>query len=232
MANFLETMKFDFIEFLPFYERPFRAKFIPAKIWKDLDHYKNDFEGLSNYCKKWRTSVQFAKRGKSKVFDEYIAVGGEYHSDDKRIIAFIHEPKFNKFKFTSKTWNVFKFKFIQLLMHELIHFMQFERRYGEYGKYYMSYRKTGKKKNDDERKYLSNFDEIQAYAHCIVLDLKFYRPNKSAKDLSIKGYCLSKTFSYYLKTFNRDHKNNAALNKVLQQVVKWERKYQNERSFR
>lgn len=229
MRNFIEEIDYDFIEILPFYERPFRAKFIPSRVWEDLDRYKNDYESLSNYCKKWRTSVKLHKRGKSKVFDNYVAVAGEYDAEDRRVTAFICEPKFNKFKFTDTTWKRFKYKFIQMLMHEFIHFMQFERRDGEYANYYLPYKKTGKRKQDEERHYLSNFDEIQAYAHCVLLDLKSFHPSKTVTDLTVKRRSLSPTFSYILRTFKRDHKNNGALNKVLQQVIKWDNRYKKSR---
>jgi len=223
--NLIEKLNFDFVDFIPFQERPFRAKFIPSKVWEDLDNYRNDYRGLSNYCKKWRTSVKLYKRSRSKVFDEYIAVAGEYDMEDRRITAIIMDKSFDQFVFTDTTWTRFKFKFIQMMMHELIHFMQFERRDGEFANYYLAYKKTGKLKRDEERRYLSNFDEIQAYAHCIYLDLLYYHPNKTPADLNFKKRSISPTLSYYLRTFEKDHKNNAALNKLLQQVVKWERKY-------
>jgi hypothetical protein len=35
----------------------------------------------------------------------------------------------------------------------------------------------------------------------------------------------SRTLHYILKTFDYDFKNNAAIPKLMQQIVKWERKY-------
>ena len=75
--NFLEKANFDWMEMLNFYERPFRAKLIPAKVWRDLDEYRNDSTGLSNYFKKWRTKIEFRPPPKkSEVWNKYVAVGG------------------------------------------------------------------------------------------------------------------------------------------------------------
>jgi hypothetical protein len=57
--KFFSSLTFDFVDMLNFEERPFRAKFVPAKVWDDLDAYKNDSEVLKNYFKKWRTRVVF-----------------------------------------------------------------------------------------------------------------------------------------------------------------------------
>ena len=67
---FLERATFDWMDLLNFNERPFRAKYIPAKVWKDLDRYRNDSIGLTNYFKKWRTKIQwFQEKSNAKMFD-------------------------------------------------------------------------------------------------------------------------------------------------------------------
>jgi hypothetical protein len=78
------------------------------------------------------------------------------------------------------------------------------------------------------KKYLSEFDEIQAYAHCIYLDFKRNRPNIPVTQLlsrARKGRD-SKTLRYYLKTFNYDAHNNQAIPKLFKQVIKWSNKYE------
>ena len=112
-------------------------------------------------------------------------------------------------------------------MHELIHFMQYDRRYDEWSNYVVPYKKVGHDKVDKERKYLSEFDEIQAYAHCVLLDYKFYKPKYSTEQLISRStkHHDSKTLHYFLKTFNYDYKNNVATHKIIQQIIKWDRKY-------
>jgi hypothetical protein len=228
--NFLETSNYDWLDLLNFYERPFRAKLIPAKVWKDLDRYRNDSVGLVNYCKKWRTKVEFRKeKSKAKFYLSYIAIGGQYDPEDRQCIVQIHTDYFDTFKFTEASWSKFKYKFLQVLMHEMIHFMQYDRRMDEYSNYIVPYKKVGNALKDAERRYLSEFDEIQAYAHCIFLDYKMYKPNVPVDVLlsRFKSKKDSKTFNYILKVFGYDHRNNFAIHKIIQQVTKWDRKYEN-----
>ena len=80
---------------------------------------------------------------------------------------------------------------------------------------------------DKERRYLSEFDEIQAYAHCVFLDFKMNRPNVPLETLlaRVKAKRDSSTLHYILKTFDYDFKNNYAIPKLMQHIVKWDRKY-------
>lgn len=226
--KFLEESNFDWMEMLNFYERPFRAKFIPAKVWKDLDRYKNDQEGLCHYMRKWRTRIMFVPPpAKSKLWQKYVAVGGEYAPDERQITLHLYSNNFNKHDFTEETWISFKYRIIQTMMHELIHFMQYDRRQDEWSNYVVPYKKINNTKKDAERKYLSEFDEIQAYAHCVYLDFKCKKPNVSINTLlkRCKKHRDSKTLHYFLNTFNYDFRNNASPRKLIDQIGKWERKY-------
>jgi hypothetical protein len=227
--RFLEEANFDWLDMLNFFERPFRAKLIPSKIWTDLDSYKNDSKGLSNYFKKWKTRIEFIpEKSKAKYYERYIAVGGEYDPEHRQCVIQIHTNKYDTFKFSDLAWKRFKFKVIQVLMHEMIHFMQFDRRLDEWSNYVVPYKSVGHLRIDSERRYLSEFDEIQAYAHCIWLDFKMYRPTLSIDELLARSKDKrdSKTLNYILKVFNYDYRNNEAIPKIIQQVGKWERKYQ------
>lgn len=226
--KFLEEANFNWMDMLNFYERPFRAKFIPAKIWRDLDRYRNDEKGLSNYFKKWRTRLEFTPElSRAKVYETYIAVGGEYDPDARQCILQIRTIDYDIFPFTPATWDRFKYKLIQVLMHEIIHFMQYDRRGDEWSNYVVPYKKIGKQQVDNEREYLSGFDEIQAYAHCVWLDYRSFRPNVHIDTLLARSNVRhdSNTLRYFLKTFNYDYRNNEAIPKIIQQIGKWERKY-------
>jgi hypothetical protein len=227
--SFLENIDYDWMDMLNFHERPFRAKLIPAKVWKALDKYRNDQVGLTNYCKKWRCKVEWFKEpSNSKVYDSYIAVGGEYDVDRRQVAIQIYTLKYNTFAFTEDSWNKFKYKFLQVLMHELVHFMQYDRRADECSYYVLPHKKVASAKKNNERKYLSEFDEIQAYAHCVYLDFKTFKPNTPIEVLLGRAHrrCDSKTLSYILKAFDYDYKNNEAIPKLMQQIIKWDRKYQ------
>lgn len=229
--RFLETLDFNWMECLNFYGSPFRAKLNPSKIWRDLDEYENDSVGLSNYFKKWRTKIEFREPLKKNwALSKYIAIGGEYAPDERQCCIQIYSTNFDNHVFTVKSWDKFKYRIIQTLMHEMIHFMQYDRRYDESSNYVLPHKKVGHSLKDAERAYLSEFDEIQAYAHCVYLDLKTNHPKKSITSmLSItkaKARSPSSTLKYFLKTFNYDGRNNKAINKLFQQVLKWERKYE------
>jgi hypothetical protein len=105
--------------------------------------------------------------------------------------------------------------------------MQYDRRMDEYSNYVVPYKTIGHAAKDAERRYLSEFDEIQAYAHCILLDYKMFKPSFSVNDLLSRSTVAkdSKTFNYILRVFNNDYRNNHAIHKIIQQVAKWDRKY-------
>lgn len=225
----IKHLNIDFIDFLPFSERPFRAKFNPSKIWVDLDQYRNDSKGLSNYFKKWRTKIEFrTEKLRSKCYQTTVAMGGEYDPQERQCAIHIYTDYFDKFVFTDTTWARFKFRLIQIMMHELVHFMQFDRRCDEWSGYVLPYKKVKQLKKNEERKYLSEFDEIQAYAHCIYLDFKRNRPTVPVTQLLSRARKSrdSKTLRYYLKTFNYDAHNNQAIPKLFKQVIKWNNKYE------
>lgn len=226
--KFLETADFDWMDLLNFYERPFRAKFVPSKVWRDLDNYRNDSKGLSNYFKKWRTRVEFRpQKSKAKLYDTYVAAGGEYDPNNRQCTLHIYSQNFDKFNFTDDSWAKFKYRIIQTQMHELIHFMQFDRRYDQWSNYVVPYKKVKQAKKNYEREYLSEFDEIQAYAHCVLLDFKVFRPNIPTQTLINRAKTKrdSNTLKYILKTFDYDYRNNHAIPKLMAQIVKWDRKY-------
>jgi hypothetical protein len=226
--KFLENVTYDWMDLLNFDERPFRAKLIPAKVWVDLDSYRNNQLGLSNYVRKWRTKIEWKKeKSKAKWAKNYVAIGGEYDPDNRQCSLHIYTTNFNTFPFTDASWESFKFRLLQTLMHEIIHLMQFNRRDDEWSTYVVPYKKVGIVKKDEQRAYLSEFDEIQAYAHCVYLDFKMRRPKV---DISIllnryKTKRDSSTLHYFLKTFDYDLRNNIATRKIIDQIGKWDRKY-------
>jgi hypothetical protein len=228
--QYLQKLDFDWIEMLNFYERPFRAKLVPSKIWKDLDVYRNDEKGLSNYFKKWRTKIEWRPRpSNAKVFDTYVAIGGEYGPEERQCTIQIYTLEFQTFKFSPKTWDAFKYRMIQTLMHELIHLMQYDRRNDLNPSIVVPYKKVGIQKKDSERRYLSEFDEIQAYANCVYLDFKTNKPRVPLetllKRIKTDARYDSKTLHYFLKTFDYDFRNNISPRKLIEHIGKWDRKY-------
>src|SRR5439155_13345502 len=86
-AKFIRNeLIFDFVNYLTFKERPFRAKLYPSKIHHDLDKLKNDPKALKNYFKKFKTRIIFKKDEKE---DEFIAISGETVWDTDKIACHI-----------------------------------------------------------------------------------------------------------------------------------------------
>ena len=228
--NFIQKLDFDWIEFLNFYDRPFRAKFVPKKMWSDLDNYRSDLLGLKNYFKKWKTKIIFKKQPSSAVYKKYILIGGEYDPIERQCSIFIYNSKPESNKFSDASWSSFKKRLMQTFMHELIHFMQFDRRDDNWSNYIVSYKHTSNPKKELERKYLSAFDEIQAYAHCVLIDFKINRPKSEVKTLlaNYKSKRASSTLNYFLRAFDYDFENNLAAQKIIKQIGKWDNRYNKE----
>ena len=224
--KYIQSLDFDFIEFLNFDEKPFRAKFNPSKVWNDLDRYKNDATGLKNYFKKWRFSIIFHKEKKPT---KRISVGGGYYTEEERSELDIYtspDTSFDKFKFTQSGWDRFKFRVIQVTMHELIHCRQYYGKHEDYTKGRVNYKETGIKRIDDNREYHAGKDEIEAYAHCVYLDFKTKRPTIPIATLIryAKTYKVSKNLSGIQKVFQTD-KHNEVIPLLLRKILTWERKY-------
>jgi hypothetical protein len=224
--KFVQNIDFDFVEFLSFKERPFRAKFIPAKVWTDLDKYKNDATGLRNYFKKWRFRIVWHYESKPT---KSIAVGGGYYPDlefSELDIWTSPLTDYNHHKFTDATWARFKYRVIQVAMHELIHCKQYYGKDEEYCASKVYYSRTGIEKIDNNRDYHAGRDEIEAYAHCVFLDFKTKRPTVPIATLIryAKTYKVSKNLSGIQRIFRTD-RHNEVVPLLLRKILVWERKY-------
>ena len=223
--KFVQNIDFDFIEFLSFNERPFRAKFIPAKVWEDLDKYRNDATGLRNYFKKWRFRIVWHKETKPT---KHIAIGGGYYTDEGRSELDIWtspDTPYNKHDFSDDAWDRFKFRVIQVTMHELIHCKQYYGKHEDYCASKVYYSRTGIKRIDDNRDYHAGRDEIEAYAHCVFLDFKMKRPTIPVADLIryAKTYKVSKNLTGIQKVFRTD-RHNEVIPLLLRKILVRERK--------
>lgn len=228
--TYLQSLQFDFMEMLNFEELPFRAKFIPSKVWQDLDRYKNDATGLRNYFKKWRFRINFKYEKKPT---KRISIGGWYLLDTQNSELDIWtspDTDYNKYKFTTASWNRFKFRMIQVSMHELIHCRQYYNKHEEFTKGKVNFKKTGIKRIDENRDYHAGKDEIEAYAHCVYLDFKTKKPNIPVAELIryAQTYKVSKNLTGIQKVFQTD-KHNEVIPLLLRKILTWERKYQRTR---
>jgi len=224
--NYLQSLDFDFVDMLNFDNRPFRAKFVPSKIWNDLDRYKNDATGLRNYFKKWRFRINYMYENKPT---NRILVGGGYYTDEEYHELDIWtspETNYQNYKFTDRRWDSFKTRVIQVAMHELIHCRQYYGKSDEYCASKVYYKKSGIEKIDNNRDYHAGRDEIEAYAHCVYIDFRMKRPTIPVGELirNAKTYKVSKNLSAIQKIFRTD-RHNEVVPLLLRKILVWERKY-------
>lgn len=220
-GDFVSTCEKNFIEICGFKKKPFRSKFVFKDIWNDMDSFKGDIQSMKKYFKKFRTDVILNEP--VQHYDN-IPVGGYYTPDTNRIELVITVNDFNNYSFSDKDWFQFKFIVIQVMAHELVHMMQFVNRDFFWSYKNCKYRKVRSEEKNANRKYHANMDEIQAYAHCIYLELTqfgFQIPkSKEPNDV----FKLSVTFNMILNVFG-NRMNQPAITKTIFHIRQWDKKY-------
>lgn len=193
------NIPFDFIDFLGYEKRPFRAKFIPRVLLDKLDDYQYDVLNLENLLGKYRIVV--LNKPATERYEEYWVYSGEYDSESNRIII---TTCGNLSVGDTNVWCNFKFNLLKTIMHEMIHQYQYLKR--------------------DEQDILGDYeyhnhpDEIHAYAHCMYLELSMNNFMMTVKDL-INEPESSDTYMRY--------QGKESLPDLLKWVVRWQRKYEN-----
>lgn len=200
----------DFISLIKFKVRPFKAKFIPNKIFSDLDSRKNDLYALRMYLRK------FCIRIVNIPYDE-LTIGGEF--DEEEFILLRIHGDYENIKFNDEEWFNFKFRLVQVLMHELIHWKQYiNRGHGDCKTHNFISKHS-------QAEYYSSHDEIEAFAHCIYLELQREYPGISVLN-TIENYG-GETYDFIFNTVFKKDFNNKALKQYVKEILKWEKIYKN-----
>lgn len=141
----------DFRELLPFIETGvYKNPFIPSIIWRKLGNKFN--------LKSWK-KVLTKLRVRLVIFHCIEPeVNALYFDDKQSILLKISKPYL---------WDVneLKFEVIQTIMHEYVHVHQYYCHPEQYDKIIV------KTEPGSEEEYLSCFGEIQAFAHCLAIDI-------------------------------------------------------------
>jgi hypothetical protein len=144
--------------------------YLSSKIFRILDSNKHKFIGdqttfelkknLQELFKSFNLIVTIYN---TQEDSEYI-LGASYDSESDEIEMDIFLDK-NSVDFSLKEdgWRSFRFKVSQILQHELIHREQYRRKAVDNG--YI---------HSDEKLYLSNPDEIDAYSHDIAMEIVYF----------------------------------------------------------
>lgn len=225
--SLLSNFDRDFIDVVGFKERPFSQKFVLSKMWRSLDKV-NDFEGLRNKLKRYRVKTILSPyiNGETAV-----AISGFYCPDDNKVEVYLHMDDLKREEFTKDSWDRFKFLLLQVLCHEFIHMMQFSNRDFNWSERKVKFKKTPYSIVNEDRLYHSNLDEVQAYAHCIFLDISesFCGDIKVIKD-SLKNsncnyiYQSSSTFNMIFELFDKDFAE-PVIQKTIYHIRRWANRY-------
>ena len=112
-------------------------------------------------------------------FDQYMySFSGFYDMhEDKKFIVLNLSRKHKKFEMNNRMFKDFKFLLSQVIQHESIHQTQWSFRPEFKDPVTVDFRDNGMgMSKKEERIYLSDMDEIDAYGHDIALEIKHYYP--------------------------------------------------------
>lgn len=151
---------------------------------------------------------------KYETYREYernaYSISGLYDMDeDVKYIIFNLSDSTKSLYLGENRWKEFRFSVSQVCQHETIHQLQWQHRdSGSYEKYPLEFREC-KGSREEEKEYLSDPDEIDAYAHDIAMEIKFFYPKHDPvhilKTISQRKKVWS--YSYYKRTFKNDDWN-------------------------
>lgn len=151
------------------------------------------------------------------------AVTGQYDmSQDMRYISFIVAATMDNIRLEEENWEEFRFLTSQVIQHESIHQYQYSFRDCNNMKVNVEFRPWSMDKSE-EKEYLADTDEIEAYAHDIVMEIMFYYPDRDPKEVlrNIDRTRKVWSYTYYKKTFKGEKEWARIQNQLLKKSYKW-----------
>lgn len=208
--------------------------YLGSTIWRRLNKYSNKLSGtlslkqlreeIELIVKPFGAKVELIPRpyAQNKLF----AIGGEYDpcltKQPITIQIYIRES-LQQVYLSKKRKQEFIFQLSQTLQHELIHKHQFQRRGTKtfYTNYF--YFTTGSaKRGYTTMEYLATVEEIDAYAHDLAMEIKYYYPDKDPKQVLKKLNDYSKLYTWLM--YRRAFKKARWLyvrNELLKKTYQW-----------
>lgn len=118
-------------------------------------------------------------------------------------------------------WKDFKFYLSQVIQHESIHQKQWQYRDDVEDQVKLDFRNLSGTK-EEERDYLSDLDEIDAYGHDIAMEIKHFYPRRDPYEVlkNINKTRKLSSFNYYRRNF-RGCDWSMIKNKLLLKTYKW-----------
>lgn len=159
-----------------------------------------------------------------KTIDKYdYSVTGQYDfSEDVRHITFIVSATTDHIRLSEKDWKEFKFLTSQVLQHESIHQYQYSFRDYSMMKCQVDFRPWSLN-IEEERDYLRDNDEIEAYAHDIIMEILYYYPKRNPREVlrDIDKTRKIWSYTYFKKTFKGTNEWPSIRNQLLKKSYKW-----------
>lgn len=135
------------------------------------------------------------------------------------------EPGNRRQRWTQKEWSKRRFYFWSYLMHEMIH--RHQDVYRSNGSFARVYRPWAEKQDmQDEQTYLGDYDEIEAHAHDVALEMRIWYPTLSYRDAmhQMKNIDLPapfhSTYTVYTRAF-REAAQHPALSVFRRKIKQW-----------
>lgn len=214
MKKYLQTLNVDFNNMLGLGGKPF----IPSTVFKYL--IEKDYTAIKRYLNRLGINVQYLRDKKLRKRD--VVISGEYDCEQDKVVIFISTYRgmnyvnYNQYKRVKTIAEI-----IVTIMHELIHRKQFEYRGTLNDKHYL-FQRTGDPKMDEEYEYLSDTDEVPAFAHCVYTELKMQCPDQPIKKILRMKRAKSGVLEMYKSMYKSSSDTMVELYKAL---MRWERVY-------
>lgn len=182
-------------------------------------------ETLQEAFKPWRIKVVIDED--PMLAAEDICIGGSFSQDRKRqnieLILYFKQG-LKQYKWGNIQRDMIMFLASQVLQHELIHRHQHENR-SEEARGFVEYYPVAslRPSMQGEMDYLSECDEIEAYAHDIALEIRFYynkhNPYDILRNIGRRHYVTS--YKMYKKAFKHAEDWSIVHDRLLKKVYQW-----------
>lgn len=190
--------------------------YLAPAIDQVLDSKKSKLIGRSSHY--YITSVLNRAFGKQMPFKfryetfvdygkEDFSVSGLYDMDADVKYVILNFPKqYKSFTITPDMWPEFRFAVSQVCQHETIHQLQWQHRDVDMDETCPLDFRNLSGTMAEEKEYLADADEIDAYGHDIAMEIKFSYPKRNPYEIlkTIDSKKKIWSYTYYKKTFKGD----------------------------
>lgn len=204
-------------------------------INKRVDQFRHRLSGhqtpveiaeiMQQMLRPWNVKIN-VRRSKEVPVTE-LSIGGSYDDSKKRRsieLDLYFAPKQRKFTWYDYNREATMFLLRQVLQHELIHRYQMNSRPEDSKGHALYYAVDGQDKTQQEEiDYLSELDEIDAYAHDIAMEIVYHYPDEDPyavlKNITRKRYLIS--WKIYAKAFKGCKDWDVVKHRLLAKIYGW-----------